>query len=76
MSVNDFFGLLRAHVPATRLQALLGALAQFNAKRMSADELSATAAAVLRPSPAELAAAGLPPAPMDLLSAFEAYMRK
>lgn len=63
-------------MPATRLQTLLGALAQFNAKRMTAEELSATAAAVLRPSATELASAGLPPAPMDLLSAFEAYMRK
>jgi hypothetical protein len=76
LNVTEFFGLLRSHVPAAHLQVLLSSLAQFNQKLLGSDELMRTAAEVLRPAPGELAAAGMAPAPVDLLAAFEAYMRK
>ena len=74
MSVQAFFALLRRHVPASRLQALLAALADFNAGRKSADALMATADAALRPPADELRAARLQPADTDLVAAFRAYM--
>lgn len=67
--------LLRAHVPPVRLHALLEALGQYKAKVISIDALLAGAAETLRPPARELAAAGLAPAAVDLLAAFEAYMR-
>jgi hypothetical protein len=76
LNVTEFFGLLRSHVPAAHLQVLLSSLAQFNQKLLGSEELMRTAAEVLRPAPSELAAAGMAPAPVDLLAAFEAYMRK
>ena len=59
---------------AERLQALLAALADFNAGRLPAAALMAAAATALRPPADELRAARLQPAAADLVAAFQAYM--
>ncbi len=77
LGVGEFFALLRSHVPPQRLQALLSSLAAFNAKTLPASQLMTTAKQVLAGiTPEELEANGLSKAPVDLLFAFESYMRK
>lgn len=74
MGVADFFALLRRHVPAPRLQSLLGSLADFNAGKLTAPALMEAATSALRPPTDELRAARMHPASTDLVAAFQAYM--
>ena len=74
MGVADFFALLRRHVPAPRLQSLLGSLADFNAGKLTAPALMEAATTALRPPTDELRAARMHPASTDLVAAFQAYM--
>lgn len=76
MSAPEFFKLLRAHVPASSLQRLMTTLAMHQHGTIARADLMNTAAAILRPSDADLRAAGLTPAPIDLLAAFDTYLHK
>lgn len=76
LSAVDFFGLLRAHLPPTHLESLMSALAMFNANKLAKAELMKVATRALRPDDKELRTHSLKAAPVDLMAAFEDFMRK
>jgi hypothetical protein len=51
MTAADFFALLRTRVPSERLGVLMGALSDFNQRRLDKAALMATARAVLAHAP-------------------------